>query len=98
MSSIFVALAARAKPPAPAAVPISSGRLAELGSGNPSAGSSAGASNPLPTIPALWEAPAAGGAAGAAIAGPAAAAEDAEDPKAMQAARCAALYLRLTGG
>ena len=33
MSSIFASLAARAQPPAPAAVPISSGRLAELGSG-----------------------------------------------------------------
>ena len=91
MSSISAALAARAQPPAPAAVPIASGRLAELGSGNPSAGSSAGASNPSPATPALWEAPAAGGAAGAAAAGPAAAAEDAEDPKAMQAAHCAAL-------
>ena len=91
MSSISAALAARAQPPAPAAVPISSGRLAELGSGNPSAGSSAGASNPSPATPTLWEAPAVGGAAGAAPAGPAAAAEDAEDPKAMQAAHCAAL-------
>ena len=62
MSSISAALAARAQPPAPAAVPISSGRLAELGSGNPSAGSSAGASNPSPATPALWEAPAVGGA------------------------------------
>ena len=91
MSSISAALAARAQPLAPAAVPISSGRLAELGSGNPSAGSSAGASNPLPATPALWEAPAVGGAAGAAAAGPAGAAEDAEDPKGMQAAHCAAL-------
>ena len=91
MSSISCALAARAQPPAPAAVPISSGRLAKLGSGNPSAGSSAGASNPSPATPALWEAPAVGGAAGAAAAGPAAAAEDAEDPKGMQAAHCAAL-------
>ena len=91
MPSISAALAARAQPPAPAAVPISSGRLAELGSGNPSAGSSAGASNPSPATPALWEAPAVGGAAGAAAAGPAAATEDAEDPKAMQAAHCAAL-------
>ena len=94
MSSISAALAARAQPPAPAAVPISSGRLAELGSGNPSAGSSAGASNPSPATPALWEAPAVGGAAGAAgaaAAGPAAAAEDVEDPKGMQAAHCAAL-------
>ena len=91
MSSISAALAARAQPPAPAAVPISSGRLAELGSGNPSADSSAGASNPSPATPALWEAPAVGGAAGAAAAGPAAAAEDAEDPKGMQAAHCAAL-------
>ena len=94
MSSISAALAARAQPPAPAAVPISSGRLAELGSGNPSAGSSAGASNPSPATPALWEVPAVGGAAeaaAAAAAGPAAAGEDAEDPKAMQAAHCAAL-------
>ena len=91
MSSISAALAARAQPPAPAAIPISSGRLAELGSGNPSAGSSAGASNPSPATPTFWEAPAVGGAAGAAPAGPAAAAEDAEDPKAMQAAHCAAL-------
>ena len=91
MSSISAALAARAQPPAPAAVPISLGRLAELGIGNPSAGSSAGASNPSPATPALWEAPAVGGAAGAAAAGPAAAAEDAEDPKGMQAAHCAAL-------
>ena len=91
MSSISAALAARAQPPAPAAVPISSGRLAELGSGNPSADSSAGASNPSPATPALWEAPAVGGAAGAAAAEPAAAAEDAEDPKGMRAAHCAAL-------
>ena len=91
MSSISAALAARAQPPAPAAVPISSGRLAELGSGNPSAGSSAGASNPSPATPALWEAPAVGGVAGAAAAGPAAAAEDAEDPKAMCAALLAAV-------
>ena len=91
MSSISAALAARAQPSAPAAVPISSGRLAELGSGNPSADSSAGASNPSPATPALWEAPAVGGAAGAAAAEPAAAAEDAEDPKGMRAAHCAAL-------
>ena len=92
MSSISAALAARAQPPAPAAVPISSGQLAELGSGDPSAGSSAGASNPSPATPAFWEAPAVGGAAGAA-AWPAAAAEDAEDPKAMQAAHCTALLV-----
>ena len=91
MSSISAAPAARAQPLAPAAVPISSGRLAELGSGNPSAGSSAGASNPSPATPTLWEAPAVREAARGAAGRPAAAAEDAEDPKAMQAAHCAAL-------
>ena len=100
MSAISAALAVRAQPPAPAAVPISSGRLAELGSENPSAGSNAGASNPSPSTPNLWEAPTAGGAAGAAAAEPAAAAaaaseavQDEEDPKAMQAARCEAVLV-----
>ena len=98
MSAISAALAASAQPPAPAAVSISSGRPAELGSGNPSAGSSAGASNPSPTTPYLLEAPAAKEAGGAAAAEPASAAaseaaQDAEDPNAMQAALCAAVLV-----
>ena len=79
-------------------VSISFGRLAEVGSGNPSAGSSAGASNPSPATPNSWKALAARGATGAAVAEPAAAAaseaaQDAEDPKATQAALCAAVLV-----
>ena len=98
MSAIAASLAARAQPPAPAAVPISSGRLAERGSGNPGAGSSAGASKPSPATPNLWEAPAAGGAAGAAAAEPAAGAasevaQDAQVPNATRAALCAVVLV-----
>ena len=92
-SANSAAVPARAQPPAPAPVPISSGRRAELGSGNPSAGSSAGASNPSPAKANLWEGQATGGAAGAAAAESAAAAQDIEDPKAMQAALCVAVVV-----